>query len=119
MARRKHDEAFSIDLENDTEQTTGGRKKLRPSFSWRALMGKPSNKECVICVTHFTLDHFPAMVHKGTAEHTSEVCRACWEEHLRITVQEKTTDRIPCAQCGQLLDEPTIKILASKEVHNK
>ena len=119
MSRRKHEEAFPTDSKNDDAQADGDRKRIRPFFNWGSLVRKPPTRECSVCVSDLPMDQFPPTIHSETAQHKSEVCKSCWEEHLRIAVEEVETNRIRCAQCDTVLNEPEVHLLASQEVHSK
>ena len=119
MSRRKHNEAFPTESKRDGAQANDDRKRIRPSFNWRSLVREPRTRECSVCVSDLTIDNFPPTVHSGAAQHKSEVCESCWEEHLRTAVEVLETDQIRCAQCDLILSEPDVQQLASKEVHSK
>ena len=108
MSRRKHDEAFPAGSNRDGAQANGDRKWIRPSFNWRSLVQELYTRECSVCVSDLSLDDFPPKIHSGGAQHTCEVCESCWEEHLRIAVEELETDQIRCAQCDLMLSEPDV-----------
>lgn len=52
-------------------------------------------------------------------DHSSDVCKDCWQTYLEGQIASKPSDRIRCAQCPRLLTDSEIKRLGSGETYEE
>lgn len=76
-----------------------------------------SVKECTICLESMATDRFPDTPHAADDQHSSDVCHACWEQHLESEVNSKVFEGVSCPQCSQRLLEADVRKLANSSTY--
>ena len=90
------------------------KKRRSPRFTTTSDV-----RECSICTDHVEHDLFPAIIHTGAAEHKSDICFSCWDQHVISNIDDTPYDRLHCPECAVMLQEPDIKRLASNATHTR
>ncbi|KAK5134063.1 hypothetical protein LTR08_006953 [Meristemomyces frigidus] len=74
-------------------------------------------KECMICCEEIPAFGFPEAPHYDGEKCASSVCFSCWELHLEIEVESKKWNDIKCPECGKLIIEEELKMLALQDTY--
>lgn len=74
-------------------------------------------KECTVCLEVVAKTSFPAINHADGAEHSSDVCLGCWDQHIESEIQSKSFECISCLQCPQRLVEDEVRQLAKERTY--
>ena len=95
--------------DTETEKKTGEEKEEE--------VPAESQKECTICLESMATDRYPDLPHTAESEHSSDVCHACWEQHLESEVSSKVFEGVSCPQCSQRLLEVDVRKLANSSTY--
>jgi DNA-directed RNA polymerase subunit RPC12/RpoP len=98
----------TVDEEKEAETKKRGEDEEIPT---------ESVKECTICLESMATDRYPDTPHAAESEHSSDVCHACWEQHLESEVNSKVFEGVSCPQCSQRLLEADVRKLANSSTY--
>ncbi|KAK5746035.1 hypothetical protein LTR17_001165 [Elasticomyces elasticus] len=110
----------------DARPANFGKKRAK---GIRAGYTKVHIKECRVCDEWKDTDLFPATMHGTTSTkaravrdmiaHTSDVCSACWREHIRVALDDPTRTSIACQECNNELTDSDVQSLAVREEYDQ
>ena len=75
------------------------------------------DKECTVYLEVVAETSFPAIDHADGEQHSSDVCLACWDQHIESEIQSKSFEGISCLQCPQKLVEEEVRQLAKEKTY--
>lgn len=128
------------DLKNTASRNDSDQDKLRPMLRRSSRLGKrkrehedegeeneavgqwedqvaEQDKECTVCLEVVAKTSFPAIDHADGEQHSSDVCLACWDQHIESEIQSKSFEGIRCLQCPQKLVEEEVRQLAKQKTY--